>query len=353
MKIAILNDTHCGARNSSDIFMDYQQKFYEDIFFPYLLENGIKHILHLGDYYEHRKYVNFKALEHNRRIFLDKVREHDMHMDIIPGNHDVFYKNTNELCSLKELMGHYIDCVKIHMNPVTVSYDDLNIALVPWINAENYADTMEFVKKCDAPILMGHFEFFGFEMYKGIPNPHGMETKDFDRFESVLSGHFHTKSSKGNIHYLGSQMEFTWGDCDDPKFFHVLDTNTREITPIKNPYTLHTKVVYNDEKIDYNEYDVTKLDYQFVKVVVEKKSDFFGFDRFIDRIQQRPVHELKIAETFTEFLGENVNDEDVRVDDTQVLLDSYVDAVESELDKEKLKTLLRNLYVEAQNTEVV
>lgn len=353
MKIAILNDTHCGARNSSDIFMDYQQKFYEDIFFPYLLENGIKHILHLGDYYEHRKYVNFKALEHNRRIFLDKVREHGMRMDIIPGNHDVFYKNTNELCSLKELMGHYIDCVKIHMNPVTVNYDDLNIALVPWINAENYTDTMEFVKKCDAPILMGHFEFFGFEMYKGIPNPHGMETKDFERFESVLSGHFHTKSSKGNIHYLGSQMEFTWGDCDDPKFFHVLDTQTRELTPVKNPYTLHTKVVYNDEKIDYNEYDVTKLDNQFVKVIVEKKSDFFGFDRFIDRIQQRPIHELKIAETFTEFLGENVNDEDVRVDDTQVLLDSYVDAVESELDKEKLKTLLRNLYVEAQNTEVV
>ena len=144
----------------------------------------------------------------------------------------------------------------------------------------------------------------------------------------------------------GDRTKTDTGGCEEY-------SQAREITPVKNPYTLHTKVVYNDEKIDYNEYDVTKLDYQFVKVVVEKKSDFFGFDRFIDRIQQRSVHELKIAETFTEFLGENVNDEDVRVDDTQVLLDSYVDAVESELDKEKLKTLLRNLYVEAQNTEVV
>ncbi len=352
MKIAILNDTHCGARNSSDIFMDYQEKFYNDIFFPYLLENNIKHIIHLGDYYEHRKYVNFKALEHNRRIFLDKLREYGIHMDIIPGNHDVFYKNTNELCSLKELMGHYMDCVKIHMEPVLVSYDTLNIGLIPWINAENYADTMEFVKNCKASIIGGHFEFSGFEMYKGIPNPHGMDTAEFKRFEMVLSGHFHTKSSKDNIHYLGSQMEFTWGDCDDPKYFHVIDTDTRSIEKVHNHYTLHTKVVYNDEKIDYNEYDVSKLDNQFVKVVVEKKTDFFGFDRFIDRIQQRPIHELKIAETFTEFLGENVNDEDVNVDDTQVLLDSYVDATESEVDKEKLKTLLRNLYVEAQNTEI-
>lgn len=353
MKIAILNDTHCGARNSSDIFMDYQEKFYSDVFFPYVLENKIDKIIHLGDYYEHRKYVNFKALEHNRRIFLDKLREYNITMDIIPGNHDVFYKNTNELCSLKELMGHYMDCVKIYMDNVVVEYDGLKIALVPWINVENYADTMEFIKTCSADIVGGHFEFSGFEMYKGIPNPHGMETKEFSRFEMVLSGHFHTKSSRDNVHYLGSQMEFTWGDCDDPKYFHVLDTNTREITPVRNPHTLHTKLVYNDEKTDYNTIDVSHMDHQFVKVVVERKQDFFGFDRLIDRITQRPIHELKIAESFTEYLGANVEDEEIKLDDTQVLLDSYVDAVETEANKDKLKTLLRGLYVEAQTTETV
>jgi DNA repair exonuclease SbcCD nuclease subunit len=333
--------------------MEYQEKFYTDIFFPYLLDNDIKKVIHLGDYYEHRKYVNFKALEHNRRIFLDKLREHDIVMDIIPGNHDVFYKNTNELCSLKELMGHYMDVVKIYMDNTVVDYDGLKVALVPWINVENYADTMEFIKTCSADVVAGHFEFSGFEMYKGIPNPHGMDTNEFKRFEMVLSGHFHTKSSRDNIHYLGSQMEFTWGDVDDPKYFHVLDTSTREITSVRNPYTLHTKVVYNDEKTDYNTVDVSHLDYQFVKVVVQKKQDFFGFDRFIDRITQRPIHELKIAETFTEYLGDNVEDEEIKLDDTQVLLDSYVDAVETEADKEKLKSLLRGLYVEAQNTEVV
>jgi DNA repair exonuclease SbcCD nuclease subunit len=353
MKIAILNDTHCGARNSSDIFMDYQEKFYTDVFFPYLIENHITEIIHLGDYYEHRKYVNFKALEHNRKVFLEKLREHKIHMRIIPGNHDVFYKNTNELCSLKELMGYYVDCVTIEMEPIVVEEYDIPIALVPWINAENYANTMEFIKNCKASIIGGHFEFSGFEMYKGIPNPHGMDTSNFARFETVLSGHFHTKSSRDNIHYLGSQMEFTWGDCDDPKYFHILDTQTREIVAVNNPYTLHKKVVYNDEKMDYNNYDVTKLDNQFVKVIVEKKSDFFAFDRFIDRIQQRPIYELKIAESFTEYLGDNVEDDEIELDDTQVLLDSYVEAVDTEADKEKLKTLLRGLYVEAQTAEVI
>lgn len=185
MKIAILNDTHAGARNSSDIFMEYQGKFYEEVFFPYLKENGITRILHLGDYYEHRKFVNFKALHHNRRVFLDKLREYHMHMNIIPGNHDVFYKNTNELCSLKELMGYYTDVATIHMKPEIVDYDGLEIAVVPWINAENYSRSVEFINQAKAPVLGGHFELEGFEMHKGVVNKHGHDIGKLDRLDFV------------------------------------------------------------------------------------------------------------------------------------------------------------------------
>ena len=333
--------------------MGYQEKFYTNVLFPYLLENKIDKIIHLGDYYEHRKFVNLKALEHNRRIFLDKLREYNITMDIIPGNHDVFYKNTNELCSLKELMGHYMDVVKIHMDNVVVTYDELKVALIPWINMTNYADTMDFIKTCSADVVAGHFEFGGFEMYKGIVNPHGMDTNEFKRFEMVLSGHFHTKSSRDNIHYLGSQMEFNWGDVNDSKYFHILDTSTRELTPVLNPNTLHTKIIYNDELNNYNTYDITTLDNQFVKIIVEKKTDYFAFDKFIDKVSLRPIYELKISESFAEYLGDNVEDDEIKLDDTQVLLDSYVDAVETEADKEKLKTLLRGLYAEAQTMEIV
>ena len=83
MKVAVLNDTHCGIRNSSEIFLQNAAKFYSEIFFPYCKENGIEQILHLGDYYDHRKFVNFKALNHNRKYFLNPLRENKMKMDII------------------------------------------------------------------------------------------------------------------------------------------------------------------------------------------------------------------------------------------------------------------------------
>ena len=105
MKIAILNGHTLWCRNSSDIFLRYQERFYEEVFFPYLKENNITQILHLGDYYEHRKFVNFKALNANRKHFLEPMRDAGITMDIIPGNHDVYFKNTNELCSPQRVVG--------------------------------------------------------------------------------------------------------------------------------------------------------------------------------------------------------------------------------------------------------
>jgi DNA repair exonuclease SbcCD nuclease subunit len=317
-------------------------------------EHNIKRILHLGDYYEHRKFVNFKALHTNRRVFLERLRNENIHMDIIPGNHDVYYKNTNDLCSLKELMGHYTDCVTIHMNPTVVDYDGTDIALIPWINPENELEITEWLDACKANIVGSHLELAGYEVTKGMMCPTGTDDKIFNKFEMVLTGHFHTKSSKGNIHYLGAQMEFFWNDAHDPKYFHVLDTQTRELEAIQNPITLFEKVYYDDTK-DGSDYETMNLDHlhdKYVKVIVINKKDTYMFDRLLDRIQNRRILELKIQENFAEFIGTAVDDEAVSVEDTETLLSSYVDAVETELDKERIKTEVGNLMIEAQSLTV-
>jgi len=352
LKFAILNDTHCGIRNSSDIFIDYQERFYNEVFFPYLEENDIKHIVHLGDYYEHRRFINFKALNSNRKVFLERLRKDKITMDIIPGNHDTYYKNTNELNSLKELLGHYMNEVNIVHQAKVLDYDGLKFALVPWICQDNEEDTNEFLVNCKADVVAGHFELNGFDMLRGVPCTHGMSADNLRRFELVLSGHYHCKSNQGNIHYLGSQMEFFWNDAHDDKFFHVFDTDTRELTPIRNPLTLFHRIRYDDENEDYNEMDLSILDKRFVKVVVINKTDGFMFDRFIDRIQQRDIYDLKIQEDFNEFTGESVSDEGLEVEDTSTLLSQYVDNVETILDKDRIKKEMGELMTEAQTLEI-
>ena len=352
MKVAVLNDTHCGIRNSSDIFLNNAADFYSKVFFPYCKEHNIKQIVHLGDYYDNRKFMNFKAQNHSRKSFLDPMRELGMRMDIIPGNHDTYYKNTNDLNSLKELLGYYMNEIHIIMEPTVMEYGSLKIAMIPWINQENYDDTMKFIKCCKADWCGAHLELDGFEMMRGIKNVHGMDRKIFSKFEKVLTGHFHVGSQQDNIWYLGSQMEFFWSDAHDKKYFHVIDTETREVEKILNPNTLFHKVLYNDDKIDYNNYDVSQCDQKFVKVVVVNKKDSFLFDRFIDRIQSENIHELKIAENFQEFTGENVHDDSMEFDDTPKIVDSYVDGVDTDLDKDKIKIQMRELMTEAQALEI-
>ena len=178
-----------------------------------------------------------------------------------------------------------------------------------------------------------------------------MNPKVFERFELVLTGHFHCSSKQDNVWYLGSQMEFFWSDAHDPKYFHIIDTETRQIEKIRNPHTLFEKVLYNDEEIDYNSYN-KNFSKKFVKVVVVNKTDPFTFDRFIDNIQNQDIYELKIAENFNEFIGANVDDEDMNFDDTTEIVDTYIDAVDTDLDKDKIKVQMRELMTEAQALEI-
>ena len=352
MKICILNDTHCGTRNSSDVFLDNAEKFYSDVLFPYLLEHNIKHIVHLGDYYDNRKFINFRALNRNRNHFLKPLRDNGMTMDIICGNHDTYYKNTSELNSLKELLGHYMNEVTIIQKPTVMDYDGLKVGLVPWIDDANEKESMDFLANCKADIIAGHFDIVGYEMAQGIKCEHGLSRNMFKRFEAVYSGHFHTKSSQDNITYLGSQMEFFWNDAHDKKYFHILDTETRELTPVHNPHTLFHRIRYDDTHTDYLHYPLDDIEGKFVKIVVINKSDTFTFDKFVDRIQNRSILELKIAENFKEFIGSNVDDEDISVEDTPTLLYTYIDAVDTDLDKDKIKSQMSDLMIEAQTLEI-
>jgi hypothetical protein len=148
-------------------------------------------------------------------------------------------------------------------------------------------------------------------------------------------------------------MEFSWSDAHDNKYFHVLDTETRELTPVRNPHTLHARIRYDDTDNDYLDYQLDDIEDKFVKVVVMKKTNTFMFDQFIDRLQNKRLLELKIAENFDEFVGKNVDDTNITIDDTSELLYNYVDAVDTDLDKARIKTEMAELMTEAQTLEVM
>ena len=274
-------------------------------------------------------------------------------MDVIVGNHDVTYKNTNEINAMHELFDHYNN-INVYTEALDIEYDGCNVAMVPWINSGNYEQTLQYLKETKAQVVFGHFEIAGFEMDRGNICHTGMDKSTFDRFDTVLSGHFHHKSTSGNITYLGNQYEITWADYNDPRGFHVFDTETREITFVQNPHRMFHKINYDDGTTDFEywkAYDYASLKDAYVKVVVLNKQNPYLFDNVVDNLYKAGVGDISIVEDFTETIVENDQELIDQAEDTMTILSKYIDNLTLTVDNDKLKTLMKELYVEALTTE--
>lgn len=353
MKICLLGDTHFGARNDNIAFHDYFEKFYRDVLFPYLDEHNIKVMHQFGDLFDRRKYINFYSLWRSRQYFFDQLKARGIEMYVPVGNHDTYYKNSNEVNSPELLLKEYTN---IHpwSSPTTVMVDGTEIALLPWVCSGNYQESIEFIENTTAQILFGHLELAGFEMHRGTFNDHGMDTKLFDKFDLVCSGHYHHRSSRGNIHYLGTPYEMTWTDYQDPRGFHIFDTDTRELTFIQNPYRMFNKIHYDDTdksmdeilNIDLNAYQNT-----FVKVVVHNKTNPYWFDMFISKLEKNGVVDIQVVEDHLNLNLEDDSDIIDEAEDTLTILRKVVEGIDTNVPKKELDNFLTTLYTEALHVE--
>jgi len=351
MKIALLNDTHFGVRNDSPAFLEYQVKFYDEQFFPYLEENNIQTLIHLGDVTDRRKFINFKTASVFREKFFKRLWDMKIDTHIIVGNHDTYYKNTNKVNSVTELFTTFDGKHEpwIYTGPKEVELGGCRMLFLPWICDDNYDDSIYAIDNSTAEICFGHLEIKGFEMMKGHYNDQGLEPSQFKRFEKVISGHFHKKSDDGHVYYLGAQYEMTWSDYKDPKGFHIFDTQTRELERITNPKRIHKKIYYNDSKEDYSKKDISEFKDTFVKMFVSNKTNEDMFNNFVDRLQTKiNIHELNVIEDSMSDISASVREDILEQgEDTLTFLGNYVDQIDTDLDRHKLKDFIKDVYTEA------
>ena len=353
MKIALLTDTHFGARNDNLNFNDYFYQFYEGVFFPYLQQNGIKHCIHLGDLMDRRKYVSYRILKDFRERFIQPFLHLEIDLHILVGNHDIYFRNTNDVNSLQELLGANYKNIHIYPEAQDVDFGGFPILMMPWINPQNEIYSFGMMDETKADTMVSHLEIVGFEMHGGHFSESGFDKSQFKKFDTIFSGHYHKKSDDGQIYYLGTPYQMTWSDYNCPKGFHIFDTETRELTRIVNPQKIFEKIYYDDTQENYDTHDVNQYGNKYIKLVVVNKNDLYKFDKFTDRLFKADCHEVKIIEDFTDLDANTVSDDIVEnSQDTMTLLGKYIDDLDVNLDKTKLKGDISKLYHEAQDLEL-
>ena len=355
MKIAFLGDAHWGARGNSDYFLQKQIDFYREVFFPYLIENDIKHVIQFGDLLEQRKFVNVRILYHLQREYLTRFEEYGITQDIIIGNHDVVHNNTNKISALVEIADKKdFPNTNVLYDPTYKEFDGCRIDFIPWINRENKQEVMEFIEQSTSDYLVGHLEINTFEMVSGIECRDGITPEMFKNYKTTFSGHFHKQSKKrikgSVIHYIGTANEMNWGDYGDQKGFHIFDTETGETEFIKNPTPIYYKVIYDDTAVDYDSFDESQFTNGIVKIIVDEKEDDLMFDRFVTRVQ-KTAHDFLISD-MDSFDVSGADVENMDVEDSLSILIKAVDSLKTKLDKNNIKKKINSIHKEAEDLMV-
>ena len=344
MNIAIITDQHFGARKSSRVFHDFFKKFYDNVFFPTLKKRRIDTVLDLGDTFDNRRNLDLWAAQWSTDNYFSRLKEMGVTVHALVGNHTAYFKDTNKVNTLDSVLGEY-DNIKIYDKATEVMIGGLPILFIPWINAENNDETYALIEESDCPVAMGHLELNGFEAHRGYIMDHGHATSPYRKFDKVFSGHYHQKSTRENITYLGNPYQIYWNDYNQKRGFHIFDTNTKKLEFIENPYQIYQKIYYNEDQIKSGIFKFHDYNQNFIKIIVEKKTDTDKFERFISHLYTAGVHEIKVIEdpSFEQDLSEEI---DIEKEDTLTILEKYVDDIEHS-NKPALKSILKSLYVEA------
>jgi len=342
-------------RSDKLAFHDYYRKFYEQVFFPYLWDNDITEVIQTGDLFDRRKFVNFNTLHLSKEYFFNEFSKpfKPLKLHTYPGNHDIYYRNTLEVNSINLLLKEYIShgFINFYNTPTTITFDEIPIDFIPWICPDNEQQIKQFIQNSKSEICFGHFQIQGFEMERGHTCVEGMTRGELNKYEMVISGHFHHRSTDGHIFYVGSPGEMTWADYDDTRGFHIFDTSTRELEFIENPFRIHHKIIYDDTNETLE--NITSADYSLyanniVKVIIQQKNNPVLFDAFMDSLSIAQPVDISIVEDFSDT---NISDDDVidQADDTITIISKVIDGVDTSLDKDKLKGIMRDIYLDALN----
>ena len=280
MKYLLLADVHLGVHKSSDIWHDVVIDLFFDIQ-DKCINKGIKDIIILGDFFDTRKSVNVKTI-HTAYDVSNIFSSSDITIHILVGNHDTYYKSQIKPSSLEI----FKETDNIHIIDEPTVMDD--ILFVPWDTSFDG----------DAKYCFGHFDIIGFLMNQNYVAKDGLDPEVFNKFEKVISGHYHTPSNQGNITYLGAPYQLDFHDAGGKRGYYVFEDGELEFIE----YTGAPRYIIMSSEDEPKDIEGNIIKIKFTKDYGHNKNN-----DIIDKVSSMNPQQLHVD--FSKTQGEEVEEE--------------------------------------------
>ena len=219
MKIGIFGDIHFSPKGL-DRIVDTGEWIIQEF-----KRRGVERVVCLGDSLVTREEVDVMA--QSKAINFFKNMANHFFVDVLLGNHDMNLKHASHISSLEGLTLH--GGISLHRDiTVLKSFDNVSTLMIPY--HEDQSIILKFVEQMgERPdiIVFGHLSLNGAVQntryntkFTGAIGP-----DVFKGFKRTYTGHFHVHQRMDHrVTYVGSPLQFNFGDAGDERGIMVYDT---------------------------------------------------------------------------------------------------------------------------------
>ena len=221
--IKILGDIHLGVRRNSALFhqilMNSLNWFLKDL-------KKSDSVIILGDIFDSRSSVDFKILNDALDFFMQLSRN-CKEVFILVGNHDLYYKendlgNVNcRFLRFEPSSDSKIAPVKIVNEISEIKIQGKSCLFIPWVDSIEKKELAQQFLARPHDLVLGHMDTVGLYNGKNIDTTLMFDQDDFGPNEKILSGHYHKRSEKGKVKFVGALINQTFNDVGDTKGYHT------------------------------------------------------------------------------------------------------------------------------------
>ena len=370
-RIGIFSDLHIGVSSDSKMRLSETKKCLKWIVKNFKKEH-VDWVVFCGDLFNSRFSINVNTLNAGIEMIEDLAYNFEK-VFLIEGNHDTYYKNSNQVNSVTFLqkVGKNDNIFVVDEKPMFVKVGTKTMGLYPWGFTPSNIDEIEKYKIPDYGF--GHFEMNGVEM-TGFQKSTGSKFSIHDMFKlgnMLFSGHYHANKIYKDVftskilYMVGSPLQLDWGDYGKDKKIVIMDSESGNMKEILNETNaMFRKVFYSDLENDkLSKEDVEKLvKHNFVKFIIDVSYKFDEILKFSDYLKSFDpcTFELDYLITFsndkvmdekmTNISGDFKTNKDYILDYIDMMFPEYKKADET-LDLEYLKELALNYYDKSQQDE--